>query len=72
MRLKSVLSLLALSQAALFLASCETTGDPNSGGIFWSENKAQHRQAVLQNELQDARSENARLRHKSAELESRQ
>ncbi len=25
------------------LNSCQTTGDPNSGGIFWSAQKAQQR-----------------------------
>ena len=25
--------------ALQFLTGCETTGNPNEGGIFWSENK---------------------------------
>lgn len=30
---------------------CETTGDPNRGGIFWSETKAQDRLHARQQEL---------------------
>jgi hypothetical protein len=37
---------------ALLLAACETTGDPNQGGLFgWSENKAKGRQAALHDAL---------------------
>ena len=68
---KSILSLLVVSQASFLMVSCETTGDPNSGGIFWSERKAQQRQAVLQNELERTQAENARLRQRSNQLESR-
>ena len=38
--------------AMLLLAGCETTGDPSTGGIFWSENKAQGRLAERQNKLE--------------------
>ena len=38
---------LALCGSALLMASCTTTGDPRSGGIFWSAEKAQARQDAL-------------------------
>ena len=38
--------------AMLLLASCQTTGDPSTGGIFWSEQKAQGRLAERQNKLE--------------------
>lgn len=28
---------------SLLVSSCQTTGDPSTGGIFWSEHKAQDR-----------------------------
>lgn len=40
-------SLISLIPSVLLLASC--TGDPTRGGIFWSEAKAQERQAALIN-----------------------
>ena len=37
---------------ALLLAACETTGDPNQGGLFgWSESKAKTRQVALHDAL---------------------
>lgn len=39
----------ALGLAAL-VCSCATTGDPTTGGIFWSPAKAQARQQALMNE----------------------
>ena len=38
--------------AIMLLAGCETTGDPSTGGIFWSEQKAQGRLAERQNKLE--------------------
>ena len=37
------LTLAAFCFALPCLNSCQTTGDPNSGGIFWSAQKAQQR-----------------------------
>ena len=46
-------SALALASAAtLALSSCATTGDPSTGGIFWSENKAQDRSTERQSKLE--------------------
>lgn len=42
---------LLTATAALFLSSCQTTGDPSTGGIFWSEKKAQQRVQEKQSEL---------------------
>jgi len=40
--------------AALCLGACETTGDPNAGGLFgWSETKAQQRLADRETTLAD-------------------
>ena len=33
--------------AAALMAGCASTGDPNAGGIFWSESKARDRQQAL-------------------------
>lgn len=44
--------LLALPLSALFFAACETTGDPQQGGLFgWSEGKARTRSASLEHAL---------------------
>lgn len=42
-------SALLIAGGAFCVASC--TGDPTSGGIFWSESKAQARQASLLQEM---------------------
>jgi len=61
--------LLALAAASLPLVSCETTGDPTKGGIFWSESKAQTRQGALQSELNAVRADTSRQMDRRAELE---
>lgn len=44
--------ILPLALGALALAGCETTGDPQQGGLFgWSENKAKARSSALQQAL---------------------
>jgi hypothetical protein len=60
----------AITLASLFIAGCETTGDPTQGGLFgWSETKAQQRQDELRDVLYlehdrtaDARSTGSQLR----------
>lgn len=42
---------LTLIACCLVLASCTTTGDPTTGGIFWSRTKAMERQNMLLSEL---------------------
>jgi chromosome segregation ATPase len=39
----------------VLLSGCETTGDPRSGGLFWSETKAQARLAGRTQELESTR-----------------
>lgn len=39
-----ITAILAAAFSLQFLAACETTGDPNKGGLFgWSESKAKDR-----------------------------
>ncbi len=44
----------SLAASAIGFTSCETTGDPTQGGIFWSENKAQDRLYERQDRLERA------------------
>lgn len=45
-------TLLGGTAALVLLSACETTGDPNQGGLFgWSEGKAKQRQAALHDAL---------------------
>lgn len=44
--------LLGSTAALALLTACETTGDPNQGGLFgWSEGKAKQRQTALHDAL---------------------
>ena len=53
--------------AMLLLAGCETTGDPSTGGIFWSERIAQGRLAERQNKLEHVEKQTHQTNRKSAE-----
>jgi hypothetical protein len=62
------LSLLIL--AAALLTSCETTGDPNQGGLFgWSQGKANYRIAEREQRLSQLDRENAYQQGRTQELE---
>jgi len=50
-------------------SSCETTGDPSSGGIFWSEKKAQDRLQERQHKLEDTERKTHDTQRKSAETQ---
>ncbi len=50
-------------------SSCETTGDPSSGGIFWSEKKAQGRLQERQNKLEDTERKTHDTQRRSAETQ---
>jgi hypothetical protein len=64
------LLLSALSLGAL--ASCQTTGDPSQGGLFgWSENKAQTRQQILRQHLDNVEGDTAYQRRRAAQLEEK-
>jgi TolA-binding protein len=67
----------SLLGVALLLSSCTTTGDPRSGGIFWSPSKAQARQnellgiqAQAQREADAAESRTGDLRRQISSLKS--
>lgn len=57
------------SAATVFCTSCATTGDPSTGGIFWSENKAQDRLAERQGKLENIESRTHSTNRKSAETQ---
>jgi len=66
--------LLLLSLAVLgsiVLPGCETTGDPNSGGIFWSESKAKQRIYARQGHLNEVESDTARVNRRNRQLKRR-
>lgn len=61
---------------SLVSVSCETTGDPSTGGIFWSEAKAKQRLAERQQRLDQLEgktsSTRADSRQKQAEIDQLQ
>lgn len=62
------LSLVLLAAASL--TSCETTGDPNQGGLFgWSQGKANYRIAEREQRLSQLERENAYQQGRTQELE---
>lgn len=65
-------AILAIAGAASVLTtSCATTGDPSTGGIFWSENKAQDRLAERQGKLESIERSTGQTQRKSAETQRR-
>lgn len=63
--------MLLLTLCAPFaFTGCETTGDPNSGGIFWSERKAQDRLDQRRSTLYDIEDDTTRVQRKNRNLES--
>lgn len=54
MKKTCILSIIGLAALA---SSCTTTGDPTTGGIFWSPAKAQARQQALMGENQALQSQ---------------
>jgi len=64
------LALLGIAASSVVvLSSCETTGDPSQGGIFWSEKKAQDRLNERQNKLEDTERRTNATERKSAETQ---
>lgn len=55
-------TLVAVAASVLASVSCETTGDPSTGGIFWSERKAQARLDERQERLENIEARTARSR----------
>jgi hypothetical protein len=70
MKLPSLLSLAAVG-ASLLLTSCETTGDPNQGGLFgWSQSKANYRLEEREQHLNQLERSNAYQQGRSSALQS--
>lgn len=69
--MKKLLTLCSLALAAVSFSGCETTGDPNSGGIFWSETKAKQRLADRQAHLNEVESDTSRQKRYNRRLERR-
>ena len=61
-RLRRAAALAGCFACPWLAVSCQTTGDPHTGGIFWSESKAQERLDQRQDELNrvDAQAAQAR------------
>jgi len=53
------------------IVSCATTGDPSTGGIFWSESKAQDRLAERQGRLESLERQTSTTNRKSADTQKR-
>lgn len=49
-------------------SSCTLTGDPSTGGIFWSESKAQARQQAMLSELDAKKGQLNSLERKHIQL----
>ena len=71
MAMKKLLVICLAAAGGLVLPGCETTGDPNSGGIFWSESKAKQRIYARQRHLNDVESDTARVKRHNRRLERR-
>ena len=69
--MKTLFLLTILGGSSLLLTGCETTGDPNSGGIFWSEDKAKQRIAARQDHLNDVEDDTARVNRRNRRLEKK-
>lgn len=68
-RIHILLTLGAIS----ILTSCETTGDPNQGGLFgWSQGKANQRIDEREQHLQHLDRENSYQKGRSSALEEQQ
>ena len=62
--------LLLAASALIGATGCETTGDPNSGGIFWSEDKAKVRLEERDARLGRIQGDTARVERSNDRLES--
>ncbi len=69
--MKSIIKFILPLSIAPFMISCETTGDPSTGGIFWSENKAQDRLAERQGRLESLERQTATTNRRSADTQRR-
>jgi len=67
--MKYILTLFIVATVFPMLGGCETTGDPNRGGIFWSERKAQDRLYERESELQQVNRSTRRIEAENRSLE---
>jgi hypothetical protein len=67
--IKELLLLSTITLAASALSSCETTGDPTKGGIFWSPAKAQQRLDQRQQTLSDINDDTSRVQNSNQQKE---
>jgi hypothetical protein len=67
--MKKLLLFCLTAAGGIVLPGCETTGDPNRGGIFWSESKAKERIAAREAHLNAVESETARLHRRNRRME---
>lgn len=63
--------IMALAVCGLALTSCELTGDPRSGGIFWSPSKAQARQDALRNTYMSLQGQATAAEQQNASLKAK-
>lgn len=69
--MKKLLLLCTAALGGIVLPGCETTGDPNSGGIFWSESKAKQRIYDRQAHLNAVEDDTARVNRRNRQMERR-
>ncbi len=69
-RMKSSAKILCLCAVSLGLVACETTGDPNRGGIFWSESKANDRLQERRSNLGAIQADTERVNRTNAGMEN--
>ncbi|HYR59621.1 MAG TPA: hypothetical protein VEO95_13365 [Chthoniobacteraceae bacterium] len=67
--MKKLILVLLAGVGGIVLPGCETTGDPNSGGIFWSESKAKQRLAAREARLNAIEGDTASVRRRNRRLE---
>lgn len=61
--------LLTAACGLLALSGCETTGDPSTGGIFWSETKAKQRLYEREQTLDEIEGDTRRVNRSNRRLE---
>ena len=67
--MNKLLLLILSATAIVFLPGCETTGDPNKGGLFWSESKAKQRIYAREQRLNDIEDDTAAVNRRNRRLE---
>lgn len=68
--MKGALRLAAGLSILMGCTSCQTTGDPTRGGIFWSESKANDRLNERRADLGAIEADTARMKRRNEVLEN--